>query len=68
MSSSNKEENKPSCKFCGSQDVWKSGFVLLSEPFRKAQRYQCKTCGKHFYVDPLKPEEQMELKPNDREN
>jgi transposase-like protein len=41
----------PKCPKCGSEDVRKSGFKLLSG--RKAQQYQCKKCGRVFYSDLL---------------
>lgn len=34
----------PECKFCGSQEIVKSGYV------RNKQRYKCKNCNKNFVV------------------
>jgi transposase-like protein len=49
-------ENQIKCKFCGSTEVWKAGFVIKSNPYRKVQRYQCKNCGRHFDEEQLKRE------------
>jgi transposase-like protein len=40
------------CPSCGSKSFRKAGLVILTSPFRKAQNYQCKDCGRHFSVDP----------------
>jgi transposase-like protein len=48
------------CRGCGSTNVRKAGLVILASPFRKAQNYQCKDCGRHFYIDPYYEEAKTE--------
>jgi transposase-like protein len=48
------------CRSCSSTNVRKAGFVILASPFRKAQNYQCKDCGRHFYIDPYYEEAKTE--------
>jgi transcriptional regulator NrdR family protein len=42
------EKKGVKCKFCGSTDVRKIGFIIKSMPYQKVQRYQCKSCGRTF--------------------
>ncbi|MEM1551545.1 MAG: hypothetical protein QXH03_02610 [Candidatus Bathyarchaeia archaeon] len=48
------------CKFCGSTDIWKAGFLIKSNPYRKVQRYQCKSCGRHFDQEQIDKEQKRD--------